>query len=84
MSTSVPSALPFCVDGQVQHVAGVMAFGTLQSVLLAVGVEVWTCGFEIGSIALGVLVNVDTVVAGREVVEVELEADARSFRRHDD
>ena len=61
-----------------------MAFGTLQSVLLALGVEVWTCGFEIGSIALGVLVDVDTVIAGREVVEVELEADARSFRRHDD
>src|SRR5271170_4182560 len=62
-------------DGQVQHVAGVMAFGVLQSVLLAVGIEVRACGFKIGSIALGVLVDVDAVLAGREVVKSKLEAD---------
>src|SRR5580700_882457 len=61
-----------------------MAIGAVQSVLLAVGVEVRTRGFEIGSIALGVLVDVDTVVAGREVVKLELEGDTRSFRHHDD
>lgn len=61
-----------------------MAFGILQSVLFAVRVEVWASGFEIGRIALGVLVDVDAVFAGREVVKPELEAYARSLRRHDD
>ena len=72
--------MPSGVDGEVQHVAGVMAFGILESVLLAVGVEVRARGFEVGGIALGVLVEVDAVFAGREIVELELEAYARSLR----
>jgi len=42
-------------------------------VLLAVRVEMRARGFEIGSIALGVLVDVDTVLTRREVVEMELQ-----------
>ena len=63
------------VNGQVQHIAGVMAFRTLQSVLLAFGIEMWTSGFEIGSITLWVLVNMDAVLTRWKIVKLELEGD---------
>jgi hypothetical protein len=68
--------LAFGVDGEVVHVAGVMAFGILQSVLFGVGIEVRAGGFEVGGFALGILVNVNGVFAGRKIMEVELEAGA--------
>ena len=63
----------FHVDDDVFHVAGVVAFGTLQSVLLAVGIEMRAGRFEIGSVALGVLMEVDAVLAGWKIVQAKLE-----------
>ena len=65
----------FGVDGEVQHVAGVMAFGILQAVLLGVGIEMRAGGFEVGGIALGILMKVDSVLAGWEAVQAKLESD---------
>jgi len=66
----------FHVDGEVQHVAGVVAFGIIESVLLAIGIEMRAGGFEVGRIALRVLVEVDGVLAGRQVVKMKLEGNA--------
>ena len=65
----------FGVDGEVRHVAGVVAFGILQAVLFAVGIEMRAGGFEVGGIALGILMEVDGVLAGRKTVKMKLEAD---------
>ena len=74
----------FGIDGEVLHVAGVMAFGILQAVLLGVGIEMRAGGFEVGGIALGVLMKVDAMFAGREIVKAELEADPRSLLPQND
>jgi hypothetical protein len=56
-----------------------MAFGVLQAVLLGVGIEMRARGFEVGSIALGVLMEVDGVLTGRKIVKVKLETDSGSL-----
>src|SRR5271165_1061796 len=62
------------LHGQVLgHVAIVVTVGILVSVLLGCGVEVSAGGLEVGWIALGVLVNVDGVLAGRKVLQVDLD-----------
>ena len=66
--------LAVCADGKVFHVTGVVAFRVIEPVLLAFGIEMRTGGFEIRGIALGVLMEVNGVHAGREIVEVQLEA----------
>ena len=72
------------VDSKVQHVAGVVAFGILESVLFVFRIEMRTCGFEVGRIAFGILMEVDGVFAGRQIVEIQLEFDAGSLlRQHD-
>ena len=65
----------FGVDSEVQHVAGVMAFGILEAVLLGVGIEMRASGFEVGGIAFGILMEVDGVLAGRKAVKMKLESD---------
>jgi hypothetical protein len=74
----------FHIHREVQHVSGMVAFGILQPVLLTVGIEVWACGLEIGSIALGILMKVDGMLAGWKVVQVELKRHARSLLRQRD
>jgi hypothetical protein len=69
----------FHVDGEVLHVAGVVAFGIIEAVLLSVRIKMRAGRFEIGSIALGVLMKVDGVLARRKIVKLKLEADARAF-----
>jgi hypothetical protein len=73
-----------CADGEVLHVCGVMAFGIVEAVFFAVGIEMRAGGFEIRSIALGILVKVDGVLAWREIVDMNLEVDAWPLLRHDD
>jgi hypothetical protein len=51
----------------------VVAFGILQPVLLALGIKVRAGRLEIGGIALGVLMDVDAVLAGWKIVQAELE-----------
>ena len=67
-------SLALRVDCEILHVAGVVAFGILQPMLLGFGIEVRARGLEVRSIALWVLMKVDAVLAGREVVELKLEA----------
>jgi hypothetical protein len=64
------------IDGKVQHIAGVMAFRIVESMLFAVGIKVRAGRLEIGSITLWVLMKVDGVLAGRQIMEMQLEADA--------
>jgi hypothetical protein len=77
-------SVSFSVDGEVLHVTGVVAFGIIESVLLAFWIEMRSGRFEVGSVALGVLVEVDGVLAGRQIVKHQLEADARGVRHNDD
>jgi hypothetical protein len=66
-------------DGEVFHIPGVVAVGIIETVLLAVGIEVSTGRFEVRSFALGDLMEVDGMFSGREIVQFELECDARSL-----
>jgi hypothetical protein len=68
------------VDGEVHHVASVMAFGILQAVLFAVWIEVRSGRLEIGTIALGVLMKVDAVRARGQIVQLYIEYHPRAFR----
>ncbi len=61
-----------------------VAVGIIETVLLAIGIEVSTGGFEVGAFALGDLMEVDGMFSGREIVEFELEGDARSLIPEDD
>jgi hypothetical protein len=70
----------FGVYGEVVHVAGVMAFGILQAVLLGFGIEMRASRFEVGNIALGVLMKVDGVLARRKIMKAQLESDTRPLR----
>jgi hypothetical protein len=71
----------FRIDGKVQHIAGVMAFRIVESMLFAVGIEVRASRLEIGSIAFWVLMKVDSVLAERKIVQLQLEGDTGSFWR---
>ena len=85
-SASSIFSLAFAVgaDGEVLHVAGVVAVGTIEPVLLAVGIEMSTGRFEVGALALGDLMEMDGMFSGREIVEFELERDARPLIPDDD
>ena len=60
------------VDGEVWHIAGMMTFGILQAVLLVVRIEMRAGRFEIWRVTLWILVDVDGVLSGRQIVQVEL------------
>jgi hypothetical protein len=64
------------VDGEVFHVARVVPLRIVESVLLGLRVEVRARGFEIGRIALGVLMEVDGVLAGRQAIQMQFEFNA--------
>jgi len=73
------AGVAFLIDGEVLHVAGVVAIGIVESVLPGFGVEVRAGGFEVRGIALGVLMKVDGVLAWRKIVQVKLQGDAASL-----
>ena len=56
-----------------------VAIGIIEPVLLVLGIEVPARRFEVGAFALGNLMKVDGVLSGREVVQVELERNARAL-----
>lgn len=73
------------VHGEVPHVAGVVAFGIFEAMFLVSGIEVSAGRFEIGAIALANSVEMDGVLPRRQVVEMKLDFDPRTFlrqRRH--
>ena len=66
-------------DGEVGHVAGVMAIGIVEAVLLAVRIEMRARGFEVRPFAFRDLMEVDRVFTRREIFEVEVQADSSSL-----
>src|ERR1700722_3241766 len=76
--------LALSADSEVFHITGVVTVAIIETVLLAIGIEVSTGGFEVGAFALRDLMKVDGVFSGREIVEFELERDARSLIPQDD
>jgi len=71
------------VNRKVLHIAGVMPIGILKTMLLAFRIEMRASRFEIRGIALGILMKVNGVLAGRKVVKMQFKADARSLCRQD-
>ena len=66
-------------DREIRHVAGVVAIGVIEPVLLAGGIEVPAGRLEVGRIAHGVLVEVHRMFAGRQVLERQLHFHALSL-----
>src|ERR1700731_2648296 len=62
--------------GEVGVVAVVVAFGILQSMLLAIGIEMGSRGLEVRGIALRVLMKVDGVYASGQILEIGLHSDS--------
>jgi hypothetical protein len=78
-SESVSFALS--IDGEVLHIASVVAVGIIETVFLAIRIEMSTGRLEIGAFALGHLMEVEGMLSGREIVKVKLDDDARPFLR---
>lgn len=76
--------LSFHIDSEVQHVAGVVAFGILQAVFLVLGIEMWPRRLEVRRIALGILMEVNRMLAGRQIMKIQFEANTRSLLPKDD
>src|ERR1035441_5001444 len=68
--------LEFCLairaHGEVGMVSGVVTFRIFQAVLLAIGIEMRSRRFEVRSFALGVLMKVNGVVAGRQILQIDI------------
>ncbi len=67
------------LDGEIRHVPGMMALRVLKTMLLARGIEVRPSRFEVGRIALGILMEMHCVLAWWQVLERELYFDACSL-----
>jgi hypothetical protein len=65
--------------GEVGHVAGMVAIGTVEAVLLAVRIEMRACGLKVRRIAFRDLMEVNRVLARRQIFEVEVQADSASL-----
>jgi hypothetical protein len=74
----------FCVDGKILHVSRVVAFRIFESVMLALRIEMSAGGLEVRAIALGSLMKVDSVLAGRQVVKMKLQGDSLSLLPYED
>ena len=74
MAQKTPLANPMTsravsTSGEILHVAGVMAFWIVQTVLLAIRIEVASGGLEVGTVALRVLMNMDGVLSRRQILQ---------------
>ena len=65
-----------CADREIGIVAVVVALGILQSMLLAIGIEMGSRGLEVRGIALRVLMKVDGMYARRQILEIDLHSDS--------
>src|SRR3982074_2653254 len=63
-------------DREIGIVAVVVTFGILQSMLLAIGIEMRSRGLEVRGIALRVLMKVDGMYARRQILEIDLHSDS--------
>jgi hypothetical protein len=66
------------VNREVGIVSSVVTFRIFQSMLLAIGVEMWACGLEVRGLALCILMKMDGVFAGRQILDVDFHADSRA------
>jgi len=75
----LPLEMSFAVRAhrEVGVVASVVTFRILQSMLLPVGIEVASRGLEVRGVALRVLMKVDSMFAGRQIVEIHFHPNAR-------
>src|SRR5208282_2071839 len=64
-------------DREIAVVAGVVAFRIVQSMLLAIGIEVPSRRLEIRGVALRILMKVDGMFAGRKIFEIDFHSDSR-------
>lgn len=64
------------VNREVGIVSGVVAFGIFQSMLFAIGIEMRACGLKVRRLTLCVLMKMDSVFAGRQILDVDFDADA--------
>ena len=69
-----------CRNGEVRHVSGMMAFRIGEAVFPALRIEVGAGGLEVGRIALGTLVDVDSVFTRRQILQVEMNLDTSTQR----
>ena len=69
---------PIGFHREVHQVTHVMAVRALQPVLLACGIQVRPRGGKSRPLALGILMDVDSVLARRQVLEVQFDFGARS------
>jgi len=62
-------------DSEIFHVSGMRSLGILQTVMFFVGIEVAAGGSESRRLALGVLMDVDSMFAGRKILQIQLDLD---------
>src|SRR5262249_14764200 len=58
------------------HVARVRPFGVLESVLLSIWIEMTSSRFEVGRFTLRGLMNVNRVLARRQILQIQLDIQA--------
>ena len=58
------------VHGEVRHIPGMMSFRVLKPVLLPIRIEMRARRFEVWRIALGILMNMNRVLAGRKALQL--------------
>src|SRR5450755_1104461 len=63
---------------EVGIVAGMVAFWILQAMLLSIGIKMRPRRLEIWGIALGILMKVDGVFAGNEILKIHFHPDSRT------
>src|SRR5271165_1183127 len=68
------------LHGEVGHVAVVVSGGIEEAVLLLVRIEVRAGRLEVGRIALGVLMEMQRVIAGRQALHIEFDLNAFTRR----
>src|ERR1039457_4173070 len=62
-------------DREVGIVSGVMAFGILQAMFLSIGIKMRPGGLEVGGVALCVLMKVDGMFAGWQILKIQFHPD---------
>ena len=68
-----------CADREVSMIAGMMAFRIVEAMLLAIGIEVRSGGFEVGRSASCSLMKVNRVFARREIFEIQFHPHSSRF-----
>ena len=68
-------------NGEIRHVPSVRALWILQSMFLVVRIEVRACGLEVRHVASWILMNMDSMLAGRKIIKIESDLHTLLLRR---